>query len=218
MPKNPLISASILSADFSKLNEEIKSVEPHTDMLHIDVMDGHFVPNITFGAPVTAKLKCGRQMDVHLMIEHPENYLEDFAKAISKAHGKRADCYITVHQEACHHLHRVIQQIKEFGCRAAVALNPATPLYTIEPMLNELDMVLLMTVNPGFGGQKFINSVLSKIASLRKKAPKLNIEVDGGINDKTAKLAVKAGANILVAGYYIFSAKDREKAIESLRN
>lgn len=212
-----LIAPSLLSADFGRLNEEIKSVEPYCDMLHVDIMDGHFVSNITFGAPVVSKMKSGRPMDIHLMIEHPEDFLEDFAKAVSKAHGKRADCYLTVHQEACTHLHRVIQQIKKLGCRAVVALNPATPLYTIEPILSELDMVLFMTVNPGFGGQEFISSVLPKITALRKKAPKLNIQVDGGINDKTAKLAIKAGANILVAGSYIFGAKDREQAIESLR-
>lgn len=212
-----LIAPSILSADFGRLNEDIKTVEPYADMIHVDIMDGHFVPNITFGAPVVSKMKSGRPMDIHLMIEHPENYLEDFAKAVSKAHGKRADCYLTVHQEACTHLHRVIQQIKKFGCRAAVALNPATPLYTIEPVLSELDMVLLMTVNPGFGGQEFISSVLPKIQALRKKAPRLHIQVDGGINNKTAKLAIKAGANILVAGSYIFGAKNRKKAIQNLR-
>jgi ribulose-phosphate 3-epimerase len=212
-----LIAPSILSADFGRLNEDIKTVEPYSDMIHVDIMDGHFVPNITFGAPVVAKLKSGRPIDVHLMIENPQDYLEDFAKAVSKAHGKRADCYLTVHQEACTHLHRVVQQIKKLGMKAAVALNPATPLYTIEPILKDFDMVLLMTVNPGFGGQEFINSVLPKIQALRNKAPRLNIQVDGGINDKTAKLATRAGANILVAGSSIFGAKDREKAIKSLR-
>lgn len=212
-----LIAPSLLSADFGHLNAEIKSVEPYCDMIHVDIMDGHFVPNITFGAPVVSKMKCGRPMDIHLMIEQPENFLEDFAQAVSKAHGKRSDCYLTVHQEACTHLHRIIQQIKKLGCRAAVALNPATPLYTIEPVLIELDMVLLMTVNPGFGGQAFIESVIPKIRDLRKKAPKLNIQVDGGMNEKTAKVVIKAGANILVAGSYIFSAKNREEAIKSLR-
>lgn len=212
-----LIAPSILSANFGKLNEEIASVEPYVDMIHVDIMDGHFVPNITLGAPVVSKLKSGRPMDVHLMIEHPEVYIDDFAKALTKAHGRRNDCYITVHQEACTHLHRVVQQIKHAGCLAAVALNPATPLHFIEPILGELDMVLLMTVNPGFGGQEFIESVLPKIQELRKRAPKLNIQVDGGINEKTAKLAVKAGANILVAGSYIFGAKNREEAIKKLR-
>lgn len=211
------IAPSILSADFGRLNEDIKTVEPYADMIHVDIMDGHFVPNITFGAPVVARLKSGRPMDIHLMIEHPENYLEDFAKALTKAHGKRSDCYLTVHQEACHHLHRVIQMIKKLGCRAAVALNPATPLYTIESLINDLDMVLFMTVNPGFGGQDFIESVLPKIRELRKRAPKIHIQVDGGINEKTAPMAKKAGANILVAGSYVFKAKDRKMAVESLR-
>ncbi|MBI4994849.1 ribulose-phosphate 3-epimerase [Candidatus Peregrinibacteria bacterium] len=212
-----LISTSFLSCDFSRLDEEIAEVLPFTDMLHVDVMDGHFVPNITFGPPLVASLKSGRPLDVHLMIEKPQDYLEEFAKAISLAHGRKDDSYIIVHQEACHHLHRAIQQIKELGCKAAVALNPLTPLYTIEPILNELDMVLLMTVNPGFGGQEFIKSVLEKIRDLRTRAPKLNIEVDGGINDKTARLAKKAGANILVAGAYIMKSKDRAQAVESLR-
>lgn len=213
-----LIAPSILSADFGRLNEEIASVMPFCDMVHVDIMDGHFVPNITFGAPVVSRMKCSRPMDIHLMIEHPENYLEDFARAAGKAHGRKSDCYLTVHQEACTHLHRIIQQIKKLGMKAACALNPATPLYTIEPMLSELDMVLLMTVNPGFGGQEFIASALPKIQMLRKKAPKLAIQVDGGINDKTAKLAIKAGANILVAGSYIFGSRDREAAIGSLRH
>ncbi|MBI2453728.1 ribulose-phosphate 3-epimerase [Candidatus Peregrinibacteria bacterium] len=211
------IAPSLLSADFGRLNEEIKSVQSHADMIHVDVMDGHFVPNITFGPPVISKMRCGRPMDVHLMIEHPERCLEEFAEAVHRAHGKVSDCYLTVHQEACPHLHRVIQQIKKLGCRAAVALNPATPLYTVEMMLAEVDMVLLMTVNPGFGGQTFIDAVLPKIEALRNRAPKLGIQVDGGINEKTAKLARRAGANILVAGSYIFGAKDREKAMRSLR-
>ena len=215
---NILVAPSILSADFGKINEEIASVAPHADMIHVDIMDGHFVPNITFGAPVVAKMKSQKPMDVHLMIEHPERYLEDFAKAFDKAHGRRDDCYLTVHQEACTHLHRVVQEIKKLGCKAAVALNPATPLVTIEPILGELDMVLLMTVNPGFGGQEFIESVVPKIKTLREKFPKLDIQVDGGINEKTGPRAVKAGANILVAGMYVFGAKDRGSAIERLKS
>lgn len=212
-----LVAPSILSADFGKINEEIASVSSHADMIHVDIMDGHFVPNITFGAPVVAKMKSEKSMDIHLMIEHPERYLEDFAKALDKAHGGRGDCYLTVHQEACTHLHRVVQEIKKLGCKAAVALNPATPLTTIETILGELDMVLLMTVNPGFGGQEFIDSVVPKIKELREKFPKLDIQVDGGINEKTAPRAVQAGANILVAGSYVFAAKDRAAAIASLR-
>lgn len=212
-----LIAPSILSADFGRFNEDIASVEEHADLIHTDIMDGHFVPNITFGAPVVAKLKSKKPMDVHLMIEHPEKYLGDFAEALKQAHGRADDCYITVHQEACVHLHRVLQQIRALGVRPAVALNPATPVSTIEAVLDDVDMVLLMTVNPGFGGQKFIESVLPKIRELRKKAPDLNIQVDGGINDKTAKLVIEAGANILVAGAYVFGQNDRAKAIESLR-
>lgn len=212
-----LIAPSILSADFGKINEEIASVEPFSDRIHIDVMDGHFVPNLTFGAPVLEKFKCGRPLDVHLMIENPENFLEDFAKAIQSAHGQKKDSSIIIHQETCGHLHRVLERIKELGCLAGVSLNPATPLRTIEPFLNEIDLVLLMTVNPGFGGQEFIKDVLPKIEELRGKAPNLNIAVDGGINDKTALLAKKAGANILIAGAYIMKNKDRKQAVESLR-
>lgn len=212
-----LIAPSILSADFGHLNEEIASVESHADMIHVDIMDGHFVPNITFGAPVVAKLKSKKPMDVHLMIEHPENYLDDFAEAVSKAHGRRDDCYLTVHQEACTHLHRVLQQIKKLGMKAAVALNPATSLSTIENVLNDADMVLLMTVNPGFGGQSFIESVIPKIKELRAQMPRLEIQVDGGINEKTAKTAVTAGANILVAGSYVFGADDKAAAIKKLK-
>lgn len=212
-----LIAPSILSADFGRLNEEIASVEPYADMIHVDIMDGHFVPNITFGAPVVAKMRCKKPMDVHLMIANPQDYLEDFAEAVKKAHGRNDDGYLTFHEESSLHLHRLIQQVKKLGLKAAVALNPATPLVAIESLLGDLDMVLLMTVNPGFGGQEFIESVLPKIRELRKKAPTLDIQVDGGINEKTAKRAVEAGANILVAGSYVFGAKDRERAIASLR-
>ncbi len=210
-----------MSADFGKLNQEIASVEKDVDMLHVDVMDGHFVPNITLGAPVVACLKTKLPLDCHLMIEHPERYIEDFVKAGAES--------ITVHQEACKHLHRVIQQIKSFKTvgvsgrpagvpvRAAVSINPGTPLQMIEEIIDEVDMVLIMSVNPGFGGQKFIENALGKIAMLRELSPKLDIEVDGGINTETAKRCIEAGANILVAGSYIFGAKDRLAAIKSLR-
>lgn len=212
----PLISASILSADFSKINEEIKSIENYVDFIHVDVMDGRFVPNLTFGASAMAKFKCTKPMDVHLMIEKPENYLEDFAKAITSAHGRRNDCYITVHREACVDLPHAIGQIKKLGCLAGVSIKPATLLQTIEAVLNSCDLVLLMTVNPGFGGQAFMDSVVPKIRELRAKAPQLNIAVDGGIDDKTAKIALGAGANILVTGSYIFKAKNRKEVIERL--
>lgn len=211
------IAPSILSADFGKLNEEIASVESMVDLLHVDVMDGHFVPNITLGAPVVGCITSRLPMDLHLMIEHPERYLEDFVKAAT-AHGlSKEQVSITVHQEACRHLHRVVQQIKSLGVRAAVSINPATPLAMIQEVLDDVDMVLIMSVNPGFGGQKFIPSALEKIRELRTLKPDLDIEVDGGINAETARQCIDAGANILVAGSYIFGAKDRRAAIESLR-
>jgi len=211
------IAPSILSADFGKINEEIASIESFADMIHVDVMDGNFVPNITFGPDQVAKMRCKLPMDVHLMIENPENYLERFASAVEKAHGRRDDCYLTVHQESSIHLERLVQQIKGLGMKAAIALNPATPLVTIESLLNDLDMVLIMSVNPGFGGQHFIESVLPKITELRKKMPSLNIQVDGGVNDKTCKQVKDAGANILVAGSYVFSPENRGEAIAKLR-
>lgn len=203
------IAPSILSADFGKLNEEIASVEPYVDMLHVDVMDGHFVPNITIGPPVVACIRTKLPLDLHLMIENPERYVEDFVKAGASS--------ITVHQEACKHLHRVIQQIKSLGVKAAVSINPATPLEMIEEVLDDVDMVLVMSVNPGFGGQKFIDHVLAKVRELRKLKPDLDIQIDGGVNAETAKQCIEAGANILVAGSYIFGAKDRKAAIDSLR-
>ena len=211
------IAPSVLSADFGRFNEEIASVEQYADMIHVDIMDGHFVPNITFGAPVVEKLRTKLPIDVHLMIEHPERYLEDFARAVEKAHGRRDDSYLTVHIEACTHLHRVLQQIRSLGMLPAVALNPATPLGLLEPVLDDCSMVLLMTVNPGFGGQAFIDSVVPKIAALRELRPNLDIQVDGGVNEKTALMVVNAGANILVAGSYIFGAKDRAAAISKIR-
>lgn len=203
------ISASILSADFGKLNEEIKSVEPYVDLIHVDVMDGHFVPNLTIGSEVVSKLKSEKPLECHLMIENPDEFVDAFAKAGAKC--------IIVHQETCPDLAQTIQHIKELGCYAGVSINPATPVAVLKDILDYVDMVLLMTVNPGFGGQAFIESVLDKISELRGRSPLLDIEVDGGINKDTAKLAVKAGANILVSGSYIFKAKDRKKAIETLK-
>ncbi len=203
------IAASILSSDFGNINAEIRSVEKYVDWIHVDVMDGHFVPNITLGAPVVATLKSVRPMECHLMIEHPEEHVSDFVAAGAKR--------IIIHQEVCPHLHRNIQQIKDLGIQAGVALNPATSLMTIEDVLSDLDVVLLMTVNPGFGGQKFIESVLPKIQELRALCPKLDIEVDGGIHDKSASKVIEAGANILVSGSYIFRSKNRVSAIKLLR-
>jgi len=203
------ISPSILSADFGCLNEEIATIEKYADLIHVDVMDGHFVPNITIGAPVVKWLKTKLPLNCHLMIEHPENFLEAFAKA--GAHT------ITVHQETCPHLAKVLQQIKDLGCKAGVSINPGTPVEMLEEVIEDVDEVLIMSVNPGFGGQSFIESVLGKIAAVREVSATVDIAVDGGINAETGRLCVEAGANVLVAGSYIFGAKDRRKAIESLR-
>ena len=209
------IAPSILSADFSRLGEEIKKVEKHSDMLHVDVMDGHFVPNITFGPPVVASLRKATKLflDVHLMIQEPDKYVEKFAKA-------GADM-MSVHAEASGDLRQTIKKIKECGVKPAAVLNPETPVDEIEGVLGEVDMVLLMTVNPGFGGQKFIESVLPKIRELREKIDgsglKVELEVDGGINADTARLAVSAGASVLVAGSYIYSSRNPAEAIRKLR-
>ena len=210
------IAPSILSADFSKLGEEIKDVERGgADYIHVDVMDGHFVPNITIGPLIVDSIRpiTKLPLDVHLMIENPDQYIEDFAKA-------GAD-YITVHVEACRHLHRTIHLIKSLGVKAGVVLNPATPVQLIEPIIEDLDMVLLMTVNPGFGGQKFISSVLSKIKQVKEmseqKGLNLEIEVDGGVNEETALLCVEAGATVLVAGSAVFNQSDRRDAISRLK-
>jgi len=217
MPLNPpLIAPSLLSADFARLAEEVKSVESaKADLLHLDVMDGRFVPNITFGPLVISALRPHTSLpfDVHLMIVEPSRYIEEFAKA-------GAD-WICVHAEAEIHLHRTITRIKELGKKAGLALNPHTPLEMVEYLLSELDFVLIMTVNPGFGGQKFIPQVLKKIERLRKmideRGLKTLIEVDGGINKETAKDVISAGADILVAGTAVFKEKDYRFAIKALR-
>jgi ribulose-phosphate 3-epimerase len=210
------IAPSILSADFSKLGEEIKDVERGgADYIHVDVMDGHFVPNITIGPLIVEAIRpiTKLSLDVHLMIDNPDQYIEAFANA-------GAD-YLTVHVEACKHLHRTIHYIKSFGVKAGVVLNPATPVQTIEHVIEDIDMVLLMTVNPGFGGQKFIEQVLPKIRQVKelvdKKGLSVEIEVDGGVNEETARKCVEAGANVLVAGSAIYNERDRRKAIEKIR-
>jgi ribulose-phosphate 3-epimerase len=204
------VAPSILSADFSELWNDVKLVEAAgADMLHVDVMDGHFVPNITIGPVVLKALrnKTNLPFDTHLMIENPDAYIEEFIKAGSNI--------VTVHAETCSHLHRTIQNIKEYGVKAGVSLNPASPLSLIECIVEEVDLLLLMTVNPGFAGQKFIKAVLPKIRSARKmiedRRLRVDIEVDGGINLETAPLAVEAGANILVAGSAIFDNKKNIK-------
>ena len=210
------IAPSILSADFARLGEEIRAVEAAgADYIHIDVMDGHFVPNITIGPLVVeaARRVTSLPLDVHLMIERPELYVEEFAKA-------GADI-IVVHAEACTHLHRVVQQIKGLGKRAGVSLNPATPLNCLDYVLEDLDLVLLMTVNPGFGGQSFIEACIPKIQQLRgmldRRGGEAELEIDGGVKvDNIARIA-HAGADVLVAGSAVFGSKDYAATITEMK-
>lgn len=210
------LAPSILSADFARLLEDVKKVEnAGCEYLHIDVMDGHFVPNITLGPGIVKSLRKDVNMvfDVHLMIENPDNYIKEFANA---------GCdIIVVHQEACTHLHRTIQNIKSHGIKAGVALNPATPIETIKYVLQDVDMVLLMSVNPGFGGQSYIPVVTEKIKELKALIDEMNldidIEVDGGVKPSNISEVVNAGANVIVAGSAIFNAGDIDEAVKSLR-
>ncbi|MDE3841222.1 ribulose-phosphate 3-epimerase (plasmid) [Bacillus methanolicus] len=211
------IAPSILSANFARLEEEIKDVERGgADYIHVDVMDGHFVPNITIGPLIVEAIRpvTNLPLDVHLMIENPDQYIGTFAKA-------GADI-LSVHVEACTHLHRTIQYIKSEGIKAGVVLNPHTPVSMIEHVIEDVDLVLLMTVNPGFGGQSFIHSVLPKIKQVANIVEERNlqveIEVDGGVNPETAKLCIEAGANVLVAGSAIYNQEDRSQAIAKIRN
>lgn len=210
------IAPSILSADFSKLGEDVKKIgEYGAEYVHIDVMDGAFVPNISFGPTVIKAVRgyTDKVFDVHLMIEKPEKYLKAFSDA-------GADI-ITVHQEACIHLHRTVQEIKALGKKAAVALNPATPVCSLKNVLRDVDMVLIMTVNPGFGGQKYIETMTEKIGELKALREEMGlsfeIEVDGGIDENTVKAAAEAGAEVFVAGSAVFGAPDVKAAIDNIR-
>ncbi len=214
--RKTMIAPSILSADFARLGEEITAVaKSGADVIHIDVMDGHFVPNITIGPLVVKAVRriTDLPLDVHLMIENADAYLEDFAKA-------GAD-WITVHVETGYHLHRTIHRIKELGKKAGAVLNPATPLTSLEEILPDLDLVMLMTVNPGFGGQSFIESSLAKIKQLKKmiddRGLNVGIEVDGGVSPKTIGPIAAAGANIFVAGSAVFGQDDYGKVIAELK-
>ncbi|GAB6181061.1 ribulose-phosphate 3-epimerase [Desulfotomaculum defluvii] len=210
------IAPSILSADFANLAQSVQVVEQAgAEYLHIDVMDGHFVPNITIGPLIVQALRPHSKIlfDVHLMIENPDRYVPEFIKA-----GADLVC---IHAETCQHLHRNISQVKELGAKVGVALNPHTPLYVLEHVLPMLDLVLLMTVNPGFGGQRFIPEVLPKIQTLAQKIKEqglaTEIEVDGGVNTETASLVAQAGAHVLVAGSAIFGASDPAQAVADIR-
>ena len=205
------IAPSILGIDYGRLNEHLEELEGFSDWFHVDVMDGNFVPNISIGAMIVEKMKTKVPLDCHLMINNPHRYIEGFAKAGAFS--------ITIHVEASRHLPEDIVKIKELGCRAAISLNPDTEIDDkVSKVLPMVDMVLLMSVHPGFGGQSFIPEVLEKAKWLREHYPDLDIQIDGGINDKTAKLAIEAGVNILVAGSYILKNDNPAEAAEKLRN
>lgn len=211
-----LIAPSLLSANFARLAEDIDMINrSEADMLHLDIMDGVFVPNISFGFPVIESFKdmCKKPLDVHLMIVEPDKFIENFAKAGAS--------YINVHYEACTHLHRTIQKIKATGVKAAVTLNPHTPVSLLEDIVSDVDMVLLMSVNPGYGGQKFIENTISKTKQLRelidRKNAKAIIEIDGGVNLETGKRLVECGADALVAGNFVFKSADPVQTIHQLK-
>jgi ribulose-phosphate 3-epimerase len=209
-----LIAPSILAADFVNLEHELRSIET-ADLIHVDVMDGHFVPNLTIGPPVVKAIKrvASRPLDVHLMIESPESYLRDYVKAGAEILG--------VHAEACPHLHGTLGEIRKLGARSCAVLNPATPAEAVEHVLEEADQILVMTVNPGFGGQSFIEAMLAKIEKIRgwieSRGLAVDLEVDGGVDEDNIGRAASAGANVFVAGTAVFKHADRKPAIDRLR-
>ena len=212
-----LIAPSVLAADFANLQRDVEMLnESQADWIHIDIMDGRFVPNISFGIPVCEAINkhAKKPLDIHLMIIEPEKYLKHFQKAGAST--------ISVHYEACHHLHRTLQEIKELGCNAGVAINPHTNVALLEDVIHDIDLVCLMSVNPGFGGQKFIENTYAKVRQLREiiteNTAQTLIEIDGGVNADNAPTLIEAGADVLVAGSFVFKSGDPKATIESLKN